>query len=308
MYEVKSDGDVFRIYNTKTKKMLKPVYKKRETAVKNVEKKNCVSDINDKYVKEKPKKKEKKEKPKKAKEFEVIKAKTFGTAVVEDVPIKAKKKPKSKSKQGENKPRKYKMSKDVAGVVSKFTDPSSTSKDKWKKLIEKVDDVDENLRYFKAFQDLIEMGNNDFKGSVPLVDKIVNATDPKLYEIPASIINKISKIILKNKTETEKIVKSVVDKISNTSYVEWRDDGGQDDLYDRIGYNNFEARGYFELERKDDHSGFTSSFTRYRNVNQSIKELREDTKREKKEFMEMLVDYFKTKADAIRTKATIQNI
>jgi len=311
MYEIKSDGDVFRIYNTKTKKMLKPVYKKRETALRNVEKKNCVSDVNDKYVKEKPKKKEKKEKPKKAKEFEILKANTYKTAVIEDVKPKPKPKPKPKKKEKKEKPkqepRKYKMSKDVAGIVSNFADPSSTSKKKWKEIIDLYGDATNEFQYFYTFQDLIDLGENDFKRKdIPIVTKTINAADPKLEDPPASIINKVSKIILKNKTDTKKIIKDVVDSISS-QYFDTHPDERYENM-DDIATKEYDAYGLFTLYRNEDDRGFTKRVEKYRRFAYSINALKERAKENRDKFMEALVDYFKTKADSIRAKATIQNI
>lgn len=492
MYEIKEVGGKFRLYNSKTKTLLKPVYKKRETALKNMEKKNCVSEINEKFQKPKKPKKinlkvekaktygkavivEPKLEMKKAKEFDikVQKAKTYGKATVEgkddlqelrnagidmwsrhyefralweaiDAGIKKnigkkdmlysmpvyveramrgtmplvnpipasllnriskmmkkpkeetkkmieallkktngymnpsklkkateelkkndwkiegyfkfvrndkddgfnskhstwrgyggrlaklkketdadakkyfelvedyfeeqqeKKKPKPKTGGDKKKPKKHNMSKDVAGIVSELTDPSSVSKRKWKELIKSFGDAVEMRDYFYAFQSMFELGDNEGGvTSMSIIDRAYDAADPHIYDVPDKVVNKIMKIVLKNKKQTKSIIKDVISAVETREREEADED---DDFYDNIINNDYEAAGYFKLFRNDDNTGFENSYQKNTYYTDNVRDLKKDTKKEKDAFLNKLVEYFEAKANALRTKALIENI
>lgn len=504
MYEIKEVDGKFRLYNTKTKSLLKPVYKRRETAVKNMEKKNCVTEINEKYQNQKPKKGKKINLPiqtaktygtaiieepklemKKAKEFEIKteKAKRYGTAVIEGkddmeelkktgidmwdnhyrfralydaiqdgmkntsgengmlnkMPVyiskayrftlpqtdtippsiinklkkmynkskeetikmmedvmnktnaylnkstlkretnqlikdkwkidkffrftrnekdngfksshyttrgfnsrlsqfkkdttsltkkyfqllveyfeknkpeteakakpkaKAKAKPKAKAKAAAKPeaPKKFKMSKDVAGIVSELTDTTTLSKQKWKQLMKLYEDGVEDMDYFYGFVHLLDLTDQEF----PFVDKVYKASKFDIENIPASYVNTISKIILKNKDDTRKIIINVIRAVYE-AMDKTRDEEHDENIINNIQYSNYTADGFFRLIYDSDDNEF-EGYYKNDNYTDNLNYLKKTMKKRRSSFWDKLVEYFEAKANALRTKALIQNI
>ena len=304
MYSIKKDGNVYRLYNNKTNKLLKPVYIKEETAKKNLDKKNCVAEVNDKFKKPKAPKAPKEPKAKKAKQFNIEKAKTYGTMKIIDAP-KPKAKPKAKPNQ-----KKFKMSKDVAGVVNQMLgDQSTTTKQLWKGLIENMKEMYSEYNYFQDLRSLIDVEqgpNNKVFPDFSELERVLKASYPDIGNVPKSVLNKIKKIILKGDAETLKIVKEVIIKLSDLMFED--DAENRYDRMDSIAYDNYDIKGFFKLYKNDNSSGFSKVGIYKKGLAKNIARMKKTVKEERAQFYKLLVDYFKKKADNIRANVIVENI
>jgi len=326
MYEVRRINDnTFKLFNTKTNKLLAPVYKTELTAKRNAEKKNCNIKCKDKAEDKfpRPPKRGRMPKPKKAKEsfIKVEPVKMYGTATIENIPKP--KKTRRRKKKEKVAPRKPKMAKDVAGIVNEMVEQDNTEPRRiWNRLKELYIHAYELYEILEQLYFTIDHADND--GGLLREDQTVDDL-PELiaalknanpdFSVPKSIISKISKIIRRNKEETQRIVAEIMDFFENyrTSGVvedaeDEEDRDRMDSFRDHLIRNDYDVDGYFHFKLKDDRTGFKRRYSLYRNRRSRMKEDREDIKKEVKDFFELLVEYFEAKANTIRAKALINAI
>jgi len=313
MFQVKKIGDnTFKLFNTKTNKLLAPVYKTELTAKRNAEKKNCNLKCKDKALEKfpKPPKGERMPKPKKAKEsfIKVEPVKTYGTATIENIP-KPKKKRKKKEKVA---PRKPNMSKDVAGIVGEMVEQNNTEPRRiWNRLKRLYVDAFDLFETLFQMQNIIDSYDNEEGLNFKFLTYAVEQAEPD-FSVPKSIIKRISKIIRRNKEETEQIVSTIMDRMAE---IRFQGDGNEiqsmdirdEQIIDYLGYREFDIEGYFQFFLNEDRTAFTK-YSSYSNRRTTIKENKQSIQREVKEFFELLVDYFEAKANTIRAKALINAI
>ena len=306
-YILKKDAsNTYRIFNKKSNTLLKPIYKSRQTALRNLEKKNCITDANDKFPIEK-KKKEPKQEIKKPVEMKIEKPIIMGNKVtMKTIEAKVKKdQVKRKKEQKEESKRKPKLPKVLTNIVKEYESSSSTKK-LWNDLKDELVEIHENYEYAYKLFSAVEIVSDENGKKVPkIVEQVINATNPRLiqnikgYKSPTKeVIDKISKIILRNTKDTKKIVEDVMSKLYDS------------DKYDNMSENTEVEMsggfdGIYEVDFEEDNK---YSFYTFKDKTKNLKELKDETQKQINKFYENLIDYFKAKSQKIKRDVTIDNI
>src|SRR6056300_1687578 len=302
----KETANSYRILNTKTNKLLKPIYKSRETALRNLEKKNCKQTCNEKANKKYPTEKkptEKKPTEKKPTEKKVTMKATEKKVTMKAIKSKVKKDEVKQKKEAKRIP---KLPKVLTKMVREYEAPSSTNKKLWNGLKDELIKIYETYDYAYKMHSAVELVATENKNKVPkIVQQVIDASNPRLIREfsdykspPKEVIDKISKIILRNNTDTKKIVDDVIDKLydSEKYYAKMENNeigfsGGFDGIYEV----DFEESGDY-------------SFYVFKNRSKELKELKDRTEKDRNKFYDNLIKYFQAKAQKIKRDVTIDNI
>ena len=235
MYEVKKEAEgKYSLYNTKTKKSLKSIYKTRDTALRNAEKKNCamkcVDKANEKYpMKKKKKGKDSKPKMKKAEEFKVEKVQRRGRAVVEEVPQVKKpfnfvippvqqvvRRGRAVEEVIEQPKRRPKLPLEIGNLISSYTRGERDSRlnvdDSMKRSEKKIEEA--MLRYLSErspYDYLLRQTLPNKRGVKSTIKKLYDVYTPKLEDkdFDEGFIQTQANTLGKTRDETLKLYKSV---------------------------------------------------------------------------------------------------
>lgn len=238
MYEVKKEAEgKYSLYNTKTKKSLKSIYKTRDTALRNAEKKNCamkcVDKANEKYpMKKKKKGKDSKPKMKKAEEFKVEKVQRRGRAVVEEVPQVKKpfnfvippvqqvvRRGRAVEEVIEQPKRRPKLPLEIGNLISSYTrgerDYRLNVDDSMKRSENKIEEAMLRLlRERSPYEYLLRQTLPNKRGVKSSIKKLYDVYTPKLedIDIDEDFIQSQANTLGKTRDETLKLYKSVFNK------------------------------------------------------------------------------------------------